>query len=438
MRRFCDGLNRRDGLRAGMAGLFGSSIGLPGLLRAADQSRSKRDVSLIFVFLHGGQSQLDTFDLKPDAPAEFRGEFKPVSTRVPGLQICERLPKMAACADRYSLIRSFRHHNSDHGPADHYMLTGYFPAAGFNPSLSPNNTRPSAGAVVSRMLGGAGAVPAYVALPKMHPSGGSAFLGANHAPFVIEADPSAPNFNVPDLLPPVAVSGDRLGDRRRLLETIDNFQRNGEAAANAHAGAAGAFRQRAFGLMTSPKAKAAFDIHSEPAKVRDEYGRNTLGQSCLMARRLVEAGVRCVTIDHSNWDTHDENFKVLRETLLPAFDSAMSALFRDLADRGLLDSTIVVASGEFGRTPRINKNAGRDHWGPAFTVLLGGGRIKGGVVVGKTNERAERPVSDPVGPEDLYATMFSLMGIDPKAEVHMPDGRPAAIVNNGKVISELT
>ena len=324
MRRFCDGLNRRDGLRAGMAGLFGSSIGLPGLLRAADQSRSKRDVSLIFVFLHGGQSQLDTFDLKPDAPAEFRGEFKPVSTRVPGLQICERLPKMAACADRYSLIRSFRHHNSDHGPADHYMLTGYFPAAGFNSSLSPNNTRPSAGAVVSRMLGGAGAVPAYVALPKMHPSGGSAFLGANHAPFVIEADPSAPNFNVPDLLPPVAVSGDRLGDRRRLLETIDNFQRNGEAAANAHAGAAGAFRQRAFGLMTSPKAKAAFDIHSEPAKVRDEYGRNTLGQSCLMARRLVEAGVRCVTIDHSNWDTHDENFKVLRETLLPAFDSARS------------------------------------------------------------------------------------------------------------------
>jgi hypothetical protein len=182
MRRFCDGLNRRDGLRAGMAGLFGSSIGLSGLLRAADQSRSKRDVSLIFVFLHGGQSQLDTFDLKPDAPAEFRGEFKPVSTRVPGLQICERLPKMAACADRYSLIRSFRHHNSDHGPADHYMLTGYFPAAGFNPSLSPNNTRPSAGAVVSRMLGGAGAVPAYVALPKMHPSGGSAFLGANPRP----------------------------------------------------------------------------------------------------------------------------------------------------------------------------------------------------------------------------------------------------------------
>lgn len=436
MRSFCDGISRRDGIRAGAASLFGSTLGLPGLLRAAPGSR--KDVSLIFLFLHGGQSHIDTFDLKPDAPVEFRGEFKPIPTRVSGLQVCELLPKMAGQADKYSIVRSFRHHNSDHGPADHYMLTGHFPAAGFNPSLSPNNTRPSAGSVVSRMLGGGTAVPAYVALPKMHPSGGASYLGANHAPFVIEADPSAPDFNVPDLLPPLIVGAGRLDDRRRLLETVDRFQRTGEAAANSQAGATGVFRQRAFDLMTSPKAKAAFDIHAEPSRLRDEYGRNSLGQSCLMARRLVEAGVRCVTIDHSNWDTHDANFKVLRETLLPAFDAAMSALFRDLADRGMLESTLVVASGEFGRTPRINKNAGRDHWGPAFTVLTGGGGIRGGVVVGKTNERAERPASDPVGPEDLFATMFSLMGIDPKAEVHMPDGRPAALVNNGKIIADLT
>jgi uncharacterized protein (DUF1501 family) len=222
-----------------------------------------------------------------------------------------------------------------------------------------------------------------------------------------------------------------------LLQTIDRFHKSAEEKANAQAGAISTFRDKAFNLMTSRQAKKAFDIHAEPDKLRNDYGRNSLGQSCLMARRLVEAGVRCVTIDHSNWDTHDANFSVLKNTLLPVYDSAMSALFRDLADRGMLDSTLVVATGEFGRTPRINDNAGRDHWGPAFTVLLGGGGIKGGVVVGKTDARAEKPISDPHGPENLFATMFSLMGIDPKEEIHMPDGRPVALVNNGKVIQEL-
>ncbi|MBA4062458.1 MAG: DUF1501 domain-containing protein [Isosphaera sp.] len=437
MPTFCDGATRRDALRLGTAALFGSALGLPDLLRASDTARPKRDVSLIFVFLHGGQSHLDTFDLKPDAPAEFRGEFNPAKTKVPGLVMCDLLPRVAGQVDKFSLVRSFRHHNSDHGPADHYILTGFFPAAGFNPTVTPNNQRPSVGSAVSKALGPRGSVPAYVALPKLHPSGGPAFLGAGHAPFVIDADPSAPNFSVPDLVPPPAVAADRLGDRRALLETVDRFHRSAEAKANAHAGAVATFRDQAFDLMTSRAAKKAFDIHAEPEKLRDEYGRHSLGQSCLMARRLVEGGVRCVTIDHSNWDTHDGNFATLKNSLLPVYDSAISTLFRDLADRGLLDTTLVVVTGEFGRTPRVNKNAGRDHWGPAFTVLLGGGGVKGGVVVGKTDARAERPASDPYGPEDLFATMFTLMGVDPRGEFHTPDGRPTAAVNNGRVMAEL-
>ena len=434
---FCDGVTRRDALRVGTATLFGSAFGLPELLRAAGAAKPDKDVSLIFVFLHGGLSTIDTLDMKPDAPAEFRGEFHPTKTCVPGVEMCDLLPKMGRQADKFSLVRSFRHHNSDHGPADHYILTGYFPQAGFNPSLSPNNQKPCVGSVVSRKLGPKGSVPAYVALPKLHPSGGPAYLGAAHSPFVIDADPSAPNFSVPDLVPPSAVAADRLDDRKRLLEGVDRFHRAAEARANKSAGAVGTFRDKAFDLMTSPAAKQAFDIHAEPAKLRNEYGRHTLGQSCLMARRLVEAGVRCVTVDHSNWDTHDGNFATLKAPLLPMLDSGISTLFRDLHDRGLLDSTLVVVTGEFGRTPRINKNAGRDHWGPSFTVLLGGGGIRGGRVVGKSDARAERPATDPYGPEDLFHTMFAQLGINPKDEFHTPDGRPVALVNNGKMIAEL-
>jgi uncharacterized protein (DUF1501 family) len=434
---FCDGLSRRDAIRVGSASLFGASLGLPQLLAAEGKAKPKKDVSLIFVFLHGGQSHIDTFDLKPDAPAEIRGEFNPMQTKIPGLVMCDLLPRTATQLDKFALVRSFRHHNSDHGPADHYILTGFFPTAGFNPTLSPNNQKPSVGSVVSKKLGPKGSVPAYVALPKVHPSGGSAYLGASHAPFVIDADPSAPTFSVPDLVPPPAIASDRLDDRRKLLDTVDRFHKSAEAKANQHAGAVATFRDKAFDLMTSQQAKKAFDIHAESDKLRDQYGRHSLGQSCLMARRLVEGGVRCVTVDHSNWDTHDGNFAVLKNTLLPMYDSAISTLFRDLSDRGMLDSTLVVVTGEFGRTPRINKNAGRDHWGPSFTVLLGGGGVKGGTVVGKSDARAERPATDPYGPEDLFATMFSLMGIDPMGELHMPDGRPTPLIGGGKVMNEL-
>ena len=439
--RFCDGIVRRDFLRLGTAGVFGMGLTLPELLarraRAAEAGKPTKDVSLIFLFLHGGISTIDTWDMKPDAPAEFRGDFKPIDSNVPGVRIGEHLPRVSKQMDKIALIRSFRHHNSDHGPADHYMLTGYFPTAGFNPTLNPNNQRPAHGAVIARTLGPRGSVPPYVCLPRMHPSTGSAYLGPAAAPFVIDADPNAPDFAVPDLAPPAVIDATRLDNRKELLARVDRFQQAAEARDNRDAQSVGVFQRKAFELMTSPEAKRAFDIAAEADALRDEYGRNTLGQSCLMARRLVQAGVRCVTIDHSNWDTHDGNFRVLKEQLLPKLDGALSTLFRDLADRGMLDSTLVIATGEFGRTPRVNKNAGRDHWGPAFTVALGGGGIKGGRVVGKTDARAEKPADDPQGPEDLAATLYHLLGIDPNQDFYTPEGRPVKVVNNGRVIEAL-
>ncbi len=444
-RTFCDGVSRRSFLRVGTAGVFGAGLSLPGLLAAqARAARAPKDeVSVIYLFLKGGLSTIDTFDLKPNAPAEIRGEFEPIATNVPGIQICEHLPLVAGQMDKFSLIRSFAHSNSNHGQADHYMLTGYLPRAGFNSGLSPNNQWPAHGAVIARKRGprlgdsSAGAVPPYVCVPKMHASCGSAYLGPAAAPFVIEADPSAPGFSVPDLVPPLTLPADRLESRRSLLARVDRYQQAAEREANQGPRTVSVFRDKAFAMMTSPQAKAAFDIAAEADSVRDRYGRNTLGQSCLMARRLVEAGVRCVTIDHSNWDTHDNNFSILKNELLPSMNLGLSALFADLAERGLLEKTLVIATGEFGRTPRINKNAGRDHWGPSFTVIAGGGGLQGGRVIGASDERAERPATAPHGPEDLAATMYHLLGIDYNEEFYTPEGRPMKIVNGGKVIWDL-
>jgi hypothetical protein len=440
-RPFCDGVDRRDFLRLGTASIFGMGLTLPAVLecqaRAASQGRRTRDISLIFVFLHGGLSTIDTWDLKPDAPSEFRGEFRPIATRVPGVRITEHLPRTAKQMDKISLIRSFRHHNSDHGPADHYILTGYFPQAGFNPGLTPNNQRPAHGAIIARKLGPRGSVPPYVCLPRMHPSAGAAYLGSSAAPFVIDADPNAPGFVVPDVIPPPTLKMSRVQDRKRLLAELDRFRRGTEGRTNHAAEAVSVFQQKAFDLMTAPAARKAFDIHAEPERLRDRYGRTALGQSCLMARRLVEGGVRCVTIDHSNYDTHNNNFQMLKRDLLPSLDAALATLFQDLADRGLLDTTLVVITGEFGRTPRINKDAGRDHWGSAFTVALGGGGIRGGRAVGASDRRAEKPADDPYGPEDLAATMYHLLGIDPNEEFYTPEGRPVKIVNGGRVIDPL-
>ena len=317
------------------------------------------------------------------------------------------------------------------------MLTGYAPRAGFNPSLKPNNQFPSHGSIIAKKLGPRGSVPPYVCLPRMHNSGGAAYLGAGAAPFVVEADPNAPNFAVPDLVPPLSVQSDRLDNRRELLASVDRFRKTAESHANQAAKSLSTFQQKAFQLMTSPETKAAFDIAREADALRDRYGRHSLGQSCLMARRLVEAGVRCVTIDHTNWDTHNDNFNVLKNDLLPQLDTGLTTLMQDLHERNLQQKTLVVVMGEFGRTPRVNKDAGRDHWGPSNCILLSGAAIKGGLVVGATNERGERPADNPVGPADLSATMFDCLGINAQEEFHTPEGRPVKIADDGRVLREL-
>lgn len=395
------------------------------------------NVSMIVLFLKGGLSTIDTLDMKPKASIEFRGEFDPIATSVPGIEVCEHLPNLARQAHRFALLRSFTHTDSNHGPADHWMLTGYAPRAGFNPTLSPNNQFPSLGSIVARTLGPRGSIPPYVCLPRMHPSCGPAYLGPTAAPFVVNADPNSPDFSVPDLLPPMTVDASRLDSRRDLLQTVDRFARSREAAANAAANTATTFREKAFSLMVSPQTKLAFDIASESTALRDEYGRHSLGQSCLMARRLVEAGVRCVTIDHTNWDTHYDNFNVLKKDLLPHLDTGLSTLIRDLHDRGLNEKTLLLVMGEFGRTPRVNKDAGRDHWGPSNCLLFSGGGIRGGLALGETNAHGEKPVGESTGPADLVATICHCLGINPENEFHTPEGRPVKITNGGNVIRGL-
>ena len=440
--KYCDGIRRRDMLSIGSMGLFGSMINLPRVMeaqaRAAAEGKPAKDISMILVFLHGGLSTIDTWDMKPDAPAEFRGEFDPKSTSVPGIQLCEHLPSLAQQHDKFSVVRSFGHSNSDHGPADHYLLTGYHPVAGFNAGLNPNNQKPCMGSIVARELGPRGSVPPYVSIPKVHNSAGSSYLGAAYSPFGVLADPSAPDFAVPDLAPPVTVDGKQLNNRRALLSKLNRFEKAAEVTANQSDKALNTFQRNAFEVMTSDATKAAFDISQEPEKLRDEYGRHTLGQSCLMARRLVEAGVRFVFVDHNNWDTHYNNFHVLKNDLLPHLDSGMSTLLRDLDDRGMLDTTLVLVTGEFGRTPRINGSAGRDHWGPSSAIAMAGGGVHGGRIIGASNERAERPATTPYGPADLVATVYHAMGIDPATEYETPEGRPVPVVpGEGRVIDGL-
>ncbi|MEZ6044795.1 MAG: DUF1501 domain-containing protein [Planctomycetaceae bacterium] len=287
------------------------------------------------------------------------------------------------------------------------------------------------------MKGPKGSIPPYVALPMMHPSGGAAYLGSGAAPFVVNSDPNSPDFAVPDLVPPLTVDGNRLDRRQELLAGIDRFASSTEIEANKQAKSLNTFQNKAFDLITSSETRKAFDLAQEPAELRDAYGRNSLGQMCLMGRRLVEAGVRCVTLQHNDWDTHYNNFRVLKNDLLPHLNTGLPALLTDLSNRGMLDSTMVICMGEFGRTPRINNEAGRDHWGPTNTIIMAGGGIQGGRIVGATDAKGERPDGDSHGPEDLAATIYQCLGINPKQEFITPEGRPVSIVNDGKVIEEL-
>jgi hypothetical protein len=436
--RRCDGMSRRHALRIGASGLL-AGLSLPRLFQLEATAASDKPIkakSCIFLFLEGGPSTIDMWDMKPDAPVEIRGPYKPISTNVPGTQIGEHLPRCAKVADRYTILRSHSHNDNGHTTGYHYTMTGYRAdfADGTN-SRKPNNVLyPSIGSVVARELGPRGSLPVYMNLPHPMTSGGAGFYGAEYAPFVIESDPVQPDFEVKDLRLVEGISDKRQERRQRLLDGLEKL----EAKENAgKAGTMATYYERAHNLITSPAARKAFDIASEPDKLRDSYGWTTLGQSALLARRLVEAGCRFIGVDHSGWDTHFTCFPSLEKNLIPSVDHAFSALVTDLSQRGLLDSTLVVMMGEMGRTPRVNAQAGRDHWSMTQSVLFAGGGIKPGIVIGATDKNQNAPTSDPVSVEDILFTIFTLMGIDPTKSYYTPLGRPVPIVNGGKMVPGL-
>jgi arylsulfatase A-like enzyme len=339
--------------------------------------------------------------------------------------------------DKLAIVRSMTHTDSAHERGYHIMMTGAAPRqADFNSNVNDNNHHPSFGAMVARLSRPGKPLPPYISVPNFLPSGGPAFLGASCAPFVIESDPASPDFAVRDVVLPAGVSQDRAARRQDALREINRLPLDAPAASRP-VRALDTFYEKAHGLMTSRQAQEAFDIHREPQKLREEYGLTSIGQCCLLARRLVEAGCRFVTIEHGHWDTHRKNTWSLKELLVPDLDRAVPALLNDLGDRGLLEKTLVVVATEFGRTPRINQLAGRDHWPAAFSVCLAGAGIKTGQVIGATDHHAARVTDRPVTPQDLAATILSRLGIDPHTTLHTSLGRPIELVNGGKPIEEL-
>jgi hypothetical protein len=430
----CDRLTRRDLLRVGSLAALGLS--LPGFLarRAHAASRSAKDVSCILVWLQGGISHIDSFDPKPEAPQEIRGEFQAIATNVPGILVCDPLPRLAQHQDKYSILRSLNPKNGSHGVADAYMLTGH----PFNPAL----VYPAYGAVIARERGDRQSMPPYVqlgsAIDKKFGGGASGFLGDQYNPFILPGDASSPNFTVRDVVLPGGVDRSRFQHRMKVLHAVDTWQRLMETApGSSPLEAADTFYQKAYNLVTAPQAKKAFDIHSEDPRLRDRYGRNSLGQGCLLARRLIEAGVRFVTVTDGGWDTHQDNFRALKTRLLPKLDSAVSGLVQDLSDRGMLEETMVVVLSDFGRTPKVNPSAGRDHWSTASVALLAGGGLRPGIAIGRTDALAEQPTEAPYYTEDIAATIYHCLGIPLDTTHQTPDGRPIQVNYDGRVIREL-
>lgn len=437
-RRFCDGITRRQALRVGASGLI-AGLSLPRLLQFQAQAgtpKPARAQACIFMFLEGGPSAIDMWDLKPNAPAEIRGPFKPIATSVPGTFVSEHCPLSAKIAHKFTILRSHSHNDNGHNTGYHYVMTGYRADFPDGNTRAPNNhLYPSIGSIIARELGPRTALPPYVNMPDMMWSGGPGFYGSRYAPFVIESNPVQPDFEVKDLRPVQGVSAPRSAARRRLLAEVERLEPEGPGKGKPEAMTT--YYQKAHDLITSPAAKKAFDINAEPAAVRSSYGYTSLGQCALLARRLVEAGCRFVGIDHSGWDSHFTIFPSLEKDMLPHADRAFSALVSDLDQRGLLDSTLVVMMGEMGRTPRINNQAGRDHWSQAQSVLFAGGGVKPGQVLGATDKHCAYPVADPVGVADILRTLFQQLGVDTTKTYYTPLGRPVPIVDGGRIIPDL-
>jgi hypothetical protein len=442
-------LGRRRLLRIGGLGSLG--LNLAGLLRAEGVARPGRAAapvkSCILIFYYGGPSHHDTWDMKPRAPREVRGEFQPIATAVPGLNVSEHLPHCARVTDKLAVVRSLHHPMTNHNAAAFAALCGRMPLKGDLELLANDrNDPPCYGSALSALLPHKPGMPPFVALPHvMHnvvvlPGQVPGFLGSAHSCLQVARDPNAADFHFGELELPGDLSLDRLDHRESLLHAIDGQLRGAEAMAGT--GALDAYNERAFQLLRSAPVRRAFDIAREDPRTRDRYGRTKHGQSVLLARRLVEAGVRFVSVyDHDvngldNWDTHVNNFGRLKDQLLPPVDRALAALVGDLSARGLLDSTLVIAMGEFGRTPKLNRDGGRDHWPNCYSAVLAGGGVRGGTAYGTSDKLGAYPDADPVTPGDLAATLFWRFGLDPESEIQDLTGRPYRLAE-GKPIRAL-
>lgn len=425
-------LNRRNLLTVGLVGGLGLSLADYFQLQTAQADIKKYDSipakakSVIHIFLPGGSAHQETFDPKPFSPIEYRGDMGVVKTNT-GDVFCESLPKLAACADKFAVIRSMTHTEAAHERGTHNMFTGYKP--------SPALNYPSMGSVVSHEFGPRNSLPPYVCIPNMPTEyAGNGYLSSSFAPFSLGSDPANGGFQVRDLALPGGVTDARFARRRSALEAVNDHFASKEKADKVTA--MSSFYERAYSMISSPAAREAFDLNKEPAAIRDAYGRNAAGQRLLMARRLALAGVRFITLTYGGWDMHTGITSAMKGQA-PALDQALAALINDLHSLGKLDETLIMVSSEFGRTPKINKDAGRDHWPKVFSVMLAGGGIKGGTIYGTSNSTASEPDLDPVSPQDLATTVYYQMGIIADKELMAPGDRPIEIVDGGKVIRKL-
>jgi hypothetical protein len=438
----CAGMPRRDFLQLGIGGVLG--LGFADLLRlraagasaAAAPKADGRLVNCIMIWLDGGPSHYETFDPKPEAPVEIRGELQAIPTAVPGVQFSEAVPQLAKVADKLTIVRSICHKDPNHGGGNHYMMTGA-------PTPVPVacgafvTFHPSFGSVVSFHRGVRDGLPAYMSMPTVSRSGGPNFLGGKHAPFVINGNPNDKAFHVRDVVLPPEISEGRAASRRQLRAALDRMQRYTDKLAADPAVTFDQYYEQGINLVLSPSAQAAFDIHREDDRVREAYGRNDFGQRLLLARRLVEVGVSWVTVYYGGWDHHTKIFQAYKGEHLKKMDQGVAALIDDLDQRGLLDSTLVLMLGEFGRTPKVNKDAGRDHWPHAMSVLVAGAGVPRGQVVGATDAKGYHASESVYRPEDFAASLYTKMGIDPTQTLHTPTGRPVQLVSNGRLIKEL-
>jgi Protein of unknown function (DUF1501) len=443
---YCDGVNRRSFLKLGVAGM--ATAGMPELLRAKESGSAGKDTSAILIWLDGGPGHLDMYDMKPEAPEEYRGIWKPIRTKVPGFDITELFPRQAQVTDKFSMVRSLHHDTGDHFAGGHRMLTTK--DMGVSGANNPQKF-PGIGAIVNRAVGPrVRGMPGYTATPHAASIGlapgyfGGHMIGKQHDPFVT-GDPSGANFRVQNLNLANGLTLEKMDDRKTLLRHFDTQRSSLDG--NPTAAAMDRFSQEAYEFITGPTAREAFAIGKEPTRLRDAYGRDSWGQSTLLARRLVEAGSTFVTVHFGGWD-HHWDLKKGYENYLPKVDRAVSALFADLDDRGLLDTTLVVLCGEFSRTPKMNDGGnggppmsqgtpGRDHWGNAMFCLMGGGGVKGGRVIGSTDAKGTAPKSRPVTPSNIHATIYQVLGIDPKLQLLDPSGRPTNVLDDPEPIAEL-